>query len=233
MEPQWRSAAGVVVTHAGDSGTIEGLMQALQLGAAVTGREAAGEVAPEVGDQQQRRLLVIVLLINAGLFVLELAVGLVAQSMGLVADSLDMLADAIVYGLSLYAVGRAVIEQKRVARLSGYFQLALAVFGMVEVVRRFLGAGDEPQFALMIAMSLVALAGNVAALLVLQRSRRQEVHIKASWIFTTNDVLVNLGVIVAGALVFITGSRLPDLAVGTLVFGLVGFGAFRILRLSR
>lgn len=227
------AARTVVVTHSGDGATIERALRDLPLGASLIGREAADESEPDARDERQRSLLVIVLLINAGLFVLELVTGLIAQSMGLVADSLDMLADAIVYGLSLYAVGKALARKKQIARLSGYFQFALAVFGVIEVARRFLGAGDEPSFTLMIAVSLVAFAGNVASLLVLQRTRSQEVHIRASWIFTTNDVLVNVGVIVAGVLVFVTGSKIPDLVVGAAVFGLVGYGAARILKLSK
>ncbi len=144
-----------------------------------------------------------------------------------------MLADAIVYGLSLYAVGKAVTQKKQVARISGYFQLALAIFGMVEVLRRFLGAGDEPSFMLMIVISLIALAGNAASLLVLRRTQSQDAHIQASQIFTSNDVIVNIGVILAGILVFFTGSKIPDLVVGAAVFCLVGYGAFRILQLSK
>lgn len=230
----------VVVTHSGSSAEIERLMQELGLGAALVQRRAvedagagddlAGRLA---GEARQRKFLMIVLLINAGLFVVELGAGLLAGSMGLVADSLDMLADALVYGLSLYAVGRALSHKKQVARISGYFQLGLAIFGLVEVVRRFLGAGEEPGYSLMIGISLLALAGNAASLLVLQRAASQEVHMKASWIFTTNDVLVNLGVIAAGVLVFVTGSRIPDLVVGGVVFCLVAYGAFRILKLAR
>jgi Co/Zn/Cd efflux system component len=223
----------VAVTHTGDSAEIARLMHELGLNASLVGREKVDELELDAGDAQQRKLLIMVLLINAALFVLELATGLIAQSMGLVADSLDMLADALVYGLSLYAVGKAVAQKKQVARLSGYFQLFLAGFGVFEVLRRFLGAGDEPDFTLMIAISLIALAGNVAALLVLRRAQSQDVHMKASWIFTSNDVLVNIGVIAAGILVFVTGSKLPDLLVGAAVFCLVGVGAFRILNLSK
>ena len=80
---------------------------------------------------------------------------------------------------------------------------------------------------------LLALVGNVASLFILQRARREDANMKASWIFTSNDVVVNLSVIVAGLLVFVTGSPLPDLVVGAVVFGVVGYGAFRILKLSR
>lgn len=227
------SARTVVVTHTGNSADIDQAMQDLNLGATLVGQEIVDALEPDASDEHQRKLLIIVLLINAALFVLELTTGLLARSLGLIADSLDMLADALVYGLSLYAVGKAVAQKKRVARMSGYFQLALAVFGVVEVLRRFFGAGDEPSFTLMIIISLIAFTGNVASLVVLQRAQSQDVHMRASWIFTTNDVLVNIGVIIAGVLVFLTGSKLPDLIVGAAVFCFVGVGATRILRLSR
>jgi Co/Zn/Cd efflux system component len=83
----------------------------------------------------------------------------------------------------------------------------------------------------MIGISALALAGNVACLLLLTRHRHGGAHMRASWIFSTNDVLANLGVIVAGALVAATGSRVPDLVVGTAVAALVLLGAVRILRL--
>ena len=83
----------------------------------------------------------------------------------------------------------------------------------------------------MIGISALALAGNVTCLLLLARHRHGGAHMKASWIFSTNDVLANLGVIVAGALVAWTGSRLPDLVIGTAVGVLVLAGAVRILRL--
>jgi Co/Zn/Cd efflux system component len=223
----------VTVTHTGDSAWIEQALQELQLNASVSARADVQHVEPEAETAHHRQLLIIVLAINAALFVLEMVMGLLAQSLGLVADSLDMLADAIVYGLSLYAVGKAVSKKKRVARISGYFQLALAMFGIVEVLRRFLGAGDEPSFVLMIGISCIALAGNVASLVVLRRTQSEDVNIRASQIFTSNDVLVNIGVIVAGLLVFVTGSKFPDLIVGAAVFCLVASGAFRILRLSR
>ena len=83
----------------------------------------------------------------------------------------------------------------------------------------------------MIGISALALAANVTCLLLLARHRHGGAHMKASWIFSTNDVLANLGIMAAGALVAWTGSRLPDLVIGTLVAALVLLGAVRILRL--
>lgn len=181
----------------------------------------------------QRKALWIILVINFGLFVVEIATGFISNSMGLVADSIDMLADSLVYGLSLYAVGSHLARKKSIAKISGYFQLSLAVLGFVEVIRRFLGAGDVPVFQTMIVISIIALAGNVASLLILQRAKTDEVHMKASMIFTSNDIVANLGVILAGVIVFYSNSKIPDLVIGAIVFFLVARGAFRILKLAK
>jgi Co/Zn/Cd efflux system component len=85
----------------------------------------------------------------------------------------------------------------------------------------------------MIIISLLALAGNAICLYLLQKSKSREAHMQASMIFTSTDVIVNLGVIVAGVIVYLTASKLPDLTVGTIVFTLVGRGAYRILQLSK
>jgi Co/Zn/Cd efflux system component len=153
--------------------------------------------------------------------------------MGLVADSLDMLADALVYGLSLLAVGTSMIRQKRVALVAGIFQAILAVLGFLEVIRRFLGLEELPDFRMMMGISFLALLANAYCLYLLQKSRAQEAHMRASMIFTSNDVLINLGVIAAGAMVFWLNSRIPDLVIGTLIFVLVSIGAVRILKLSK
>ena len=182
---------------------------------------------------QERRVLWQVLAINFFFFILEMLTGFIANSMGLVADSLDMLADSIVYALALFAVGGAVSRKKNVAKAAGYFQLALAVLGLVEVIRRFAGHGETPDFQLMMIISVLALTGNTICLYLLQKSKSQEAHMRASMIFTSMDVIVNLGVIVAGVIVYLTASMLPDLIVGTIVFVLVGRGAYRILQLSK
>lgn len=180
---------------------------------------------------QERKLLWQVLAINFFFFALEIITGFISGSMGLVADSLDMLADAIVYGLALFVVGEAAIHKKKIAKIAGYFQLALAVFGFAEVIRRFLGLEGEPDFKMMIGVSLFALVGNAISLYLLQKSKSKEAHMQASMIFTSNDVIVNIGVMIAGALVYFTSSNMPDLIIGTTVFALVAFGAYRILKL--
>ncbi len=163
------------------------------------------------------------------MFAAELAAGIAADSAGLLADSLDMLADATVYGIALAAVGRAVSAKARAALLSGYFQIGLAVWVAAEVLRRFL-RGSEPQSTWMIVVGALALAANVACLALLAKHRKGEIHLRASFICSTNDVLANLGVILGGLLVAATGSPLPDLAIGAAVVALVLRGGLRIVR---
>lgn len=182
--------------------------------------------------QRPNGTLLAVLLINAGLFVGEMVAGLLASSMGLVADSLDMLADALVYTGALLVHSQGPSAKARVARFSGYLQLLLACFGFAEVVRRFIGGEGVPDYRTMILVSLVALIGNAACLVLLRRMKSGEAHIRASVIFTNNDVIINVGVIVAGLLVLLTGSKVPDLTAGAIVFAIVLRGAWKILRIA-
>lgn len=187
-------------------------------------------VLEETNDQ--RKLLWTVLLINFAFFVLEMATGIISKSMGLVADSLDMLADSFVYGLSLFAVGGTLLRKKRIAKTAGYFQMTLALIGFIEVIRRFVGMEALPDFRTMIVISILALLANATCLYLLQKSRSQEAHMQASMIFTSNDVVINSGVIVAGLLVLWTQSKLPDLIIGAIVFIIVLRGARNILKLG-
>ena len=209
-------------------------LESLNFGAKLTrsGSVDEKEVVLENSDVQSK-LLWSVLVINFGFFIIEMTTGLISKSMGLVADSLDMLADAFVYGLSLWAVGSTVIRKKKVARLSGYFQLTLALLGIFEVVRRFIGFEEMPDYRIMIGVSIFALIANAVCLFLLQKSKSNEAHMKASMIFTSNDVIINAGVIIAGVLVLLTQSKYPDLIVGSVVFLVVIRGAFRILKLGK
>jgi Co/Zn/Cd efflux system component len=188
---------------------------------------------PSDNIKKERKLLWQVLAINFFFFVLEMTTGFISNSMGLVADSLDMLADSIVYGLALYAVGGTITRKKNIAKSAGYFQMVLALLGFIEVMRRFLGFEEVPVFQTMIIISFLALIGNGWCLYLLQKSKSKEAHMQASMIFTSNDIIINLGVIIAGILVYLTSSKYPDLIIGSIVFLIVARGALQILKLSK
>lgn len=220
----------LTVFHHGQLQQIESSIADLRLGGKRLSSERTNEIRFEE-PTKQRRLLWTVLAVNFAFFVIEMTTGIASGSMGLVADSLDMLADAFVYAISLFAVGATAARKKGVARIAGYFQITLAVVGFSEVVRRFVGVEDAPDFATMIAVSLLALIANGFCLYLLQKSRSREAHMQASAIFTSNDVIINLGVVSSGVLVYLLGSNKPDLIVGTIVFAIVIRGAVKILKL--
>lgn len=182
----------------------------------------------EVDSAEQARILWIVLGINAAMFVAEFVAGLIAQSTGLIADSLDMLADAAVYGVSLYAVGRSAGLKRRAAMLSGVLQVMLALSVAGEILRRMI-VGSEPEPTFMIGVSLIALVANVICLALIAKHRDGEVHMRASWVFSKNDVIANVGVIAAGGLVLLLDEHWPDLVIGSLIVIVVFRGGISIL----
>lgn len=222
----------LVVWHAGEPSSVLERLDRLGLGARQVESVEADEadLGPPAPEGAEARTLWTVLAINAAMFAVEVVAGWLAQSAGLLADSLDMLADAGVYGLALYAVGRPARLKLRAAHTSGWLQLALSVGAFAEVGRRA-AFGSAPEPPAMIGVSLLALAANVTCLLLVQRHRHQGAHMEASAIFSANDVLANLGVIAAGALVAWTGSPAPDLVIGSAIAALVLRGAVRILML--
>jgi Co/Zn/Cd efflux system component len=222
------------IWHRQDPELLTSALESLNWGAQLESSTIADSAELDQAPQQapERKLLWLVLGINAGFFVLESLTAWISGSTGLFADGLDMLADALVYSMALYASGRSAKASKRVARTAGLLQLLLALFGMAEVLRRFIGAEAAPDYSLMMLVSALALVGNYASLRILQRTRSQAAHIRASQIFTSNDILVNAGVILAGGMVWISAAAWPDLLIGSIVFVLVLRGAINILRIS-
>ena len=226
----------VHIFHDGDNSHFIEILTSLGLGATLLESKAAtkesqSQLSSAPGQKEEAQSLYWLLLINGVMFVAELSLGWYAQSTGLIADSLDMFADAAVYGIALYAVSRSAHLQTRAAHLSGWLQLLLAILVITDVTRRFL-YGSEPYSTLMMSVGAVALVANISCLMLIYRHREGGAHMKASWIFSANDVVANLGIIIAGILVAYTGSRYPDLIIGAIISIVVLSGAYRILRLQ-
>lgn len=223
----------LMVYHTGGVNEFENKVYELNLGANLIETLVSDKTEFEE-NKNQKKLLWAVLTINFAFFLVEMSTGLLSESMGLVADSLDMLADSFVYGISLFAVGGSLILKKRIAKLAGYIQIILALVGFYEVVKRFIYAEALPDVKTMIVVSVFALIANGICLYLLQKSKHNnEAHMKASMIFTSNDVVINAGVILAGVLTYLMNSNKPDLIIGTLVFVIVIQGAIRILKLGQ
>lgn len=227
----------LTVVHIDEPAIVLARLDVLQLGATQVATTVEAVTTSQItndgdldGDKGEAKVLKILLAINGAMFVFELVLGLIAQSTGLIADSLDMFADAAVYGLALYAVGRAASLKVKAAHIAGWLQVVLAIGALTEVVRR-VAFGSEPQSGLMMGIGLVALLANVTCLVLISKKRDRGAHMTASYIFSANDVIANSGVIAAGALVAWTGSSLPDLVIGTVIGLVVLNGARRILKL--
>jgi len=182
--------------------------------------------------QRQKRTLIIVLLINAAMFVLEFGAGIISQSTALMADSLDMLADAFIYGLGLFALGRATIWKNRAAMSSGVLQLLLGIGVAVQAVVR-MSMDYLPDPTTMGIFGVLALVANTISFFLLMRYRDGDVNMRATWICTRNDMINNIGVLIAAALVARLSSPLPDLVIGLLIAAIVIHSAWGVIKDAR
>lgn len=178
---------------------------------------------------QYRRVLWVVLLINAVMFVVEATSGVLADSRALQADALDFLGDTATYGLTLWALGQSLAWRLRAARIKGVSLLIMGVVVLGNSVWALL-QGNAPQGQMMMGVAGLALAANVISALLLMRHRQGDANIRSVWLCSRNDAIANLAVLLSGALVVWQGSRWPDLLVALAIAGLFTHSAVSILR---
>jgi len=179
--------------------------------------------------REQRRILQIVLLINAVMFLTESAAGVLAHSTALFADSLDMLGDAIVYGFSLYVIGRGIAWQARAALLKGLIMAAFGIGLLVQVAFK-ITRGVTPTVEVMGVVGTLAFAANLWCLALLWRRRGDDINMRSAWICSRNDVIGNVAVLLAAGAVAVTGSPWPDIVIGLLVASVFGRSAVQVVR---
>jgi cation diffusion facilitator family transporter len=177
---------------------------------------------------EQRRVLIVVLIINAVMFFAEFGAGLVAGSAALMADATDMLGDALVYGVSLYAIARSDRWKAGVAAFKGAFILILGLGILVNVAIK-IQSGVPPSSTLMLVFGGLALVANLVCLGLLWRFRAQDVNMASTWECSRNDVISNVGVLIAAALVAVTSSPWPDILIGLAMAAVVLRSAVRVL----
>lgn len=180
-------------------------------------------------DARWRRILWAALGINAAMFVVEIAAGLIAGSVSLQADALDFLADAGNYGISLLVVGMALHHRARAALAKG---AAMALFGfwVMGATAWHAITGTLPEAATMGTVGLAALLANSVVLALLWSYRGGDSNMRSVWPCSRNDVIGNLAVLLAAFSVFGTGTGWPDIAVAA-VMGLLALqGAWLVIR---
>jgi Co/Zn/Cd efflux system component len=173
-------------------------------------------------------ILYFVFFINAGMFLIELASGIVAHSNSLVADSLDMLGDAFVYGLSLFVLSKHHNVQARASLIKGIVMLLLGLYVFWESFYKILYP-SVPSAQTITLIGILALVANVICFSLLTRHRDKNINMKSSWICSRNDVYGNVSVIGAGILVGYFNSMWPDIIVGLGIAGLVLYFSVKII----
>jgi len=179
--------------------------------------------------KDQRRVLHLVLAINAAMFVIEFGAGLVARSSALMADSVDMFGDAFVYILSLFALERGPRWRAGAALAKGLVILAFGIGVIVEVGFKLV-EGVTPIAGLMLVFGSLALAANLTCLLLLYRFRNQDVNMSSTFECSRNDVISNVGVLIAAGGVYAVDAAWPDIVIGAVIAALFFRSAFRVLR---
>lgn len=177
---------------------------------------------------ETRKVLIAVLVINSVMFFIEFGAGIVASSAALMADSLDMLGDALVYMVSLYALDRSARWQAGTALFKGAFILALGLGVVVQIGLKIL-YGVPPSSQLMLLFGTLALIANLYCLRLLWSFRADNVNLSSTFECSRNDVLANLGVIVAAGAVAWFQSPWPDIAVAIVIAWLFLRSAGRVI----
>jgi Co/Zn/Cd efflux system component len=177
---------------------------------------------------EQRRVLIIVMFINLAMFVAEFSGGIIARSSALMADSVDMLGDAFVYALSLYALHRGARWEAGAAIVKGVIILLFGLAVIAEIGVKIVN-GTPPSSSLMLSFGGLAMVANLICLAMLWRFRRINVNMSSTFECSRNDVAANLGVLVAAALVAVTGAAWPDIAVGGIIAFAFLWSAQRVL----
>lgn len=178
--------------------------------------------------RQHARVLWVVLAVNAAMFIVEGSAGLFAHSTALKADALDMLGDALVYGFSLFVIARSASWHARAAMAKGAFMLVFGIAVLGEAAYKALHP-SVPNAGLMGLVGGLALIANLGCFGLLYRHRGDNLNMSSTWLCSRNDLMANVGVLIAAALGYVWLSRWPDIIVGTIIAALFLQSAAKVL----
>jgi len=175
-----------------------------------------------------RRALWAVIAINAAMFAVEMAAGALAGSQALKADALDFLGDSLTYGLSLFVLGMSLRVRATAALVKGVSLAAMGLWVLGSTIYQVLVLG-VPSAPVMGAIGLLALAANLASVLVLMRYKDGDANVRSVWLCSRNDAIGNVAVMLAAGGVAVTGTAWPDLVVAGLMAGLFLWSSLQIV----
>lgn len=176
-----------------------------------------------------RRTLIIVLIVNAAMFAVEIVAGFAAQSVSLQADALDFLGDAATYGITLFVLTMSLRWRAAAALLKG---VSMGLFGIFVIAMAVWQAvtGTLPGFQVMGAVGFAALAANVFCALLLIRFREGDSNMRSVWLCSRNDAISNVAVMIAAAGVFASETGWPDITVAMVMAGLALSASWQVVR---
>lgn len=175
-----------------------------------------------------RRALWVVIAINAAMFAVEMAAGALAGSQALKADALDFLGDSLTYGLSLFVLGMSLRVRATAALIKGVSLAAMGLWVLGATIYQVLVLG-VPSAPVMGAIGVLALAANLASVLVLMRYKDGDANVRSVWLCSRNDAIGNVAVMLAAGGVAVTGTAWPDLVVAGLMAGLFLWSSLQIV----
>jgi cation diffusion facilitator family transporter len=177
---------------------------------------------------EHRNVLIVVLVINAVLFVIEAGAGLLAHSTALLADSLDMLGDSLVYAFSLFVLWRSAKWKTGAAVLKGAIMAVFGVGVLLEIIYKTI-SGIVPSAGTMGIIGVLVLLGNGICFLLLYRHRSDDLNMRSTWLCSRNDIIANLSVLVAAIGIKVFDASWPDILIGAAIAALFLRSALTVL----
>ncbi len=182
-------------------------------------------------DPRTRKVLWIALIVNAAMFVVEVAAGFTANSAALLADAIDFAGDAANYGLAIWALAMAPVWRARTAMLKGASMLVFGLFVLGNALWLAF-SGSVPHAEWMGGIAVLALVANVSVAVLLYAWREGDANMQSVWLCTRNDAIGNVAVIAAAVTVWATGMGWADVVVALLMGGLAVHSGGRVIRLA-
>ena len=196
-----------------------------------------------VSADADRRKLAIALGLILGLMMLEIVVGLIADSLALVSDAAHMLTDAVAIGLSLWAASLATRPARGAmtygyrraeilaAQFNGATLLTLAVLIVIEAVRRLI-TPPTVEAKLILAVAVVGVIVNLVATWVLARANRQSLNVEGSFQHIVTDLYAFIGTGIAAIAILVTGFQRADPIASLFVAALMLRASYGLLKAS-
>ena len=164
-------------------------------------------------DPAYRGALIVCASLNLAMLFVEDSVGLLIGSAALLADAVDFLEDAAVLSLAIVALNWSISSRAKAGLVQGLAMGAVGIVAMVQIVRRLI-EGGAPSAILMGSVALLALAVNVYCAYRLVRLRTGDASMRAIWLSSRNDAVLNILTAIAAGVIALTGSGWPDILVG-------------------